>query len=165
MPGIIHRYLADDHDRLDALLERAISDPENIDISAYAQFRSGLLKHIGMEEKILLPAAQRIRSGEPLPVAAKLRLDHGALAAMLVPTPTARVVAAIRAILKFHNPIEEDPGGMYDQCEELAGAGAEQILRQLQEAPEVRVLPHVDSPFVMEAARRALARAGYELDV
>jgi hypothetical protein len=38
-------------------------------------------------------------------------------------------------------------------------------LRQLQEAPEVRVLPHVDSPFVMEAARRALARAGYELDV
>lgn len=165
MPGIIHRYLADDHDRLDALLERAISDPENIDISAYAQFRSGLLKHIGMEEKILLPAAQRIRSGEPLPVAAKLRLDHGALAAMLVPTPTARVVAAIRAILKFHNPIEEDPGGMYDQCEELAGAGAEQILRQLQEAPEVRVLPHVDSPFVMEAARRALARAGYELNV
>lgn len=165
MPGIIHRYLADDHDRLDALLERAISDPENIDISAYAQFRSGLLKHIGMEEKILLPAAQRIRSGEPLPVAAKLRLDHGALAAMLVPTPTARVVAAIRAILKFHNPIEEDPGGMYDQCEELAGAGAEQILRQLQEAPEVRVLPHVDSPFVMEAARRALARAGYNLEV
>lgn len=165
MPGIIHRYLADDHDRLDALLERSISDPENIDISAYAQFRSGLLKHIGMEEKILLPAAQRIRSGEPLPVAAKLRLDHGALAAMLVPTPTARVVAAIRAILKFHNPIEEDPGGMYDQCEELAGAGAEQILRQLQEAPEVRVLPHVDSPFVMEAARRALARAGYELNV
>jgi hypothetical protein len=165
MPGIIHRYLADDHDRLDALLEHAISDPENIDTSAYAQFRSGLLKHIGMEEKILLPAAQRIRGGEPLPVAAKLRLDHGVLVAMLVPTPTARVVAAIRAILKFHNPIEEDPGGMYDQCEELAGAGAEQILRQLQEAPEVRVLPHVDSPFVMEAARRALARAGYELDV
>jgi hypothetical protein len=165
MPGIIHRYLADDHDRLDALLERAISDPENIDTSAYAQFRSGLLKHIGMEEKILLPAAQRIRGGEPLPVAAKLRLDHGALVAMLVPTPTARVVADIRAILKFHNPIEEDPGGMYDQCEELAGAGAEQILRQLQEAPEVRVLPHVDSPFVMEAARRALARAGYELNV
>jgi hypothetical protein len=163
--GIIHRYLADDHDRLDALLERAISDPKNIDTSAYTQFRSGLLKHIGMEEKILLPAAKRIRGGEPLPLAAKLRLDHGALVALLVPTPTARVVAAIRAILKFHNPIEEDPGGTYDQCEELAGAGADQILRQLQEAPEVRVLPHVDSPFVIEAARRALARAGYELDV
>jgi hypothetical protein len=39
-----------------------------------------------------------------------------------VPTPTPRVITAIRAILKVHNPIEEDPGGMYEQCEELAGA-------------------------------------------
>jgi hypothetical protein len=165
MSGKIYRYLADDHERLDALLERAVADPENVDMSAYAQFRSGLLKHIGMEEKILLPAARRIRGGEPLPVAAKLRLDHGALTALLVPSPTASVVAAIRAILKAHNPIEENPGGMYDQCEELAGDDAEQILRQLQRAPEVRVVPHVDSPFVMEATRHALARAGYDLEV
>ncbi|HSK31160.1 MAG TPA: hemerythrin domain-containing protein [Candidatus Limnocylindria bacterium] len=165
MPRKIHRYLADDHRRLDGMLERAISDPENIEMSAYAQFRSGLLKHISVEEKILLPAAQRIRGGEPLPVAAKLRLDHGALVALLVPSPTPRVIAAIRAILTAHNPIEENPGGIYDQCEELAGAEADQILRQLQAAPEVKVLPHVDSAFVMEAARRALARAGYQLDL
>ena len=165
MAGIIHRYLADDHRRLDGLLERAISDPENIDMSAYAQFRAGLLKHIGMEEKILLPAAQRLRGGDPLPVAAKLRLDHGGLVALLVPSPTPRVVAAIRAILTAHNPVEEDPGGIYEQCEELAGAGADEILRQLKAAPEVRALPHVDSAFVLDAARRALARAGYELDL
>jgi hypothetical protein len=67
MPGKIYRYLADDHERLDALFERAVSDPENIDMSAYGQFRSGLLKHIGMEEKILLPAARRMRGGEPPP--------------------------------------------------------------------------------------------------
>jgi hypothetical protein len=42
-----------------------------------------------MEEKVLLPAAQKARGGEPLQIAAKLRLDHGALAALLVPTPTA----------------------------------------------------------------------------
>ena len=162
MAGIIHHYLADDHRRLDALLDRAMADPEKIDAAAYAQFRAGLLKHIGMEEKILLPAARKQRGGEPLPVAAKLRLDHGALTALLVPTPTAPVVAAIRAILKLHNPIEEDVGGMYDQCEELAGAESDQILRQLQNYPEVKVLPHVDSPFVMDATRRALARAGYD---
>ena len=92
MLGKIYRYLADDHRRLDALLERAMSDPENIDAAAYAQFRSGLLKHIGVEEKVLL-----------------------------VPWPTAPVVAAIRAIFKVHNPIEE-PGGMYDHCEQLAEA-------------------------------------------
>jgi Hemerythrin HHE cation binding domain len=165
MVGRIHSYLADDHRRLDALLERAMSDPENIDASAYAQFRAGLLKHIGMEEKVLLPAAQKRRGGEPLPIAPRLRLDHGALAALLVPSPTAPVVAAIRAILKIHNPIEEDPGGMYDQCEEITGTEVDQILCHLQNYSEVKVLPHVDSPFVMEAARRALARAGYDLEV
>jgi hypothetical protein len=165
MAGKIHRYLTDDHERLDALLERAISDPVNIDAAAYAQFRSGLLKHIGMEEKILLPAARRMRGGEPLPAAAKLRLDHGALTALLVPSPTPRVIAALRAILKLHNPIEEDPGGVYETCEEMAGAEVDDILRQLQQAPEVRVLPHVDNPFVMEATRRALKRAGFDLEV
>ena len=68
---------------------------------------------------MLLPAARKQRGGEPLPVAAKLRLDHGALTALLVPSPTAKVVAAIQAILKLHNPLEEDPGGMYDQCDDL----------------------------------------------
>ena len=162
MAGIIHRYLADDHRRLDGLLDCAMADPEKIDAAAYAQFRAGLLKHIGMEEKVLFPAARKQRGGEPLPIAAKLRLDHGALTALLVPTPTAPIVAAIRAILIVHNPIEEDAGGMYDQCEELAGAEADQILRQLQTYPDVRVLPHVDNPFVMDATRRALARAGYD---
>jgi hypothetical protein len=127
MSGKIYRYLADDHRRLDGLLERAMSDPANIDASAYDQFRAGLLKHIGMEEKVLLPAAQKQRGGEPLPGAAKLRLDHGAIAALLVPTPTAPLVAAIRAILKAHNPIEEDPGGIYDQCEELSGAEGQEM--------------------------------------
>ena len=158
----IHRYLADDHRRLDGLLDRATADPENIDATAYAQFRAGLLKHIGMEEKVLLPAAQK-RRGEPLSVAGRLRLDHGALAALLVPPPSAPVIAAIRAILKVHNPLEEDPGGMYDQCEDIVGNEVEVILNQLQNCAEVKVLPHVDNAFVTDAARRALARAGYDL--
>ena len=162
MGGKIHRYLADDHRRLDALLERAISNSGKVDAEALGQFRAGLLKHIGMEEKVLFPAARKQRGGDPLPVAAKLRLDHGALTALLVPTPTAPIVAAIRGILKVHNLIEEDPGGMYDQCEELAGAETDQILRQLENYPEVKVVPHVDNLFVMDATRRALARAGYD---
>lgn len=165
MSGKIHRYLADDHRLLDGLLDRAMADPEKIDAAAYAKFRARLLRHIGMEEKVLLPSARKQRGGEPLPVAAKLRLDHGALTALLVPTPTAAVVAAIRGILKLHNPIEEDAGGIYDQCEELTGAEADEILRQLQHYPEVKVLPHVDNAFVMDATRRALARAGYDFPV
>jgi hypothetical protein len=145
--------LADDHARLDALLLRAMEDPARIDVAAYAAFRAGLLKHIGMEEKILLPAAQRVRSGEPLPIAAKLRLDHGALAALLVPPPTRAVVAALRAILAAHNPIEEGPGGVYDTCEELAGAERDALLARLRAAPEVPVAQHVDGPRVLASAR------------
>jgi hypothetical protein len=163
--GKIHHYLTGDHERLDALLERSTSDPDNIDAAAYAQFRSGLLKHIGIEEKVLFAEARKRRGGEALDLAAKLRLDHGALTALLVPSPTAPIVAAIRAILKAHNPIEEDPGGVYEVCEQLAGGDADRILQEIQNFPDVKVLPHVDSPFVMEATRRALARAGYHLEV
>ena len=88
MPGPLSRFLAEDHMRLDGLLQRAVTDAGAINHAAYAAFRAGLLRHIGMEEKILLPAAQRWHGGTPLPLAAKLRLDLGALAALLVPTPT-----------------------------------------------------------------------------
>jgi hypothetical protein len=116
LPGKIYQYLADDHTRLEALLQRATSRPDTIEPSAYGEFRAGLLKHIAMEEKILLPAAQRLRGGKPLPIAPKLRLDHGSLAALLAPAPAPSIVAAIRAVLKAHNLIEEGPGGLYEQC-------------------------------------------------
>lgn len=162
--GPLTRYLVGDHRRLDALLRSAVADPLKIDQAGYAQFRAGLLRHIGMEEKILLPAAQRLRGGESLPIAAKLRLDHGALAALLMPTPTAAIIATIRAILAAHNVLEEGPGGLYQVCDELAGQEAEVLLVRLRAAPEVTVMPHSDSPAVMHAVRRALARAGYNLN-
>jgi hypothetical protein len=56
------------------------------------------------------------------------------------------VLAAIRAILKLHNPLEEDPGGMYEQCEEAAGAKINEILRKSQDAPDVTVAPNLDGP-------------------
>lgn len=163
--GKIYRYLADDHDRLDDALRRATSLAETIEPSAYAEFRVGLLRHISMEEKILLPAARSARSGEALPMASKLRLDHGALTALLVPTPTPAIISAIRAILDRHNALEEEPGGVYEQCEQLAAAEADEILKRLETAPAVKALPHVDNPFVMEAARRALQRAGYDFSL
>ena len=164
MAGKLYRYLSEDHRRLDALLERAITKQESINAAAYAQFRSGLLKHIAIEEKILLPAAQRL-GGKPLAMASELRLDHGALAALLVPTPTAPLLAAIRAILKIHNSKEEGVGNVYEQCESLAETEVDQILRQLQDAPDVRVAPNFDSPEVMKAINRALVKAGYALNV
>src|SRR5690242_10613908 len=100
MTGAVTRYLEKDHARIDDALRRAAGRGERIEPIAYAEFREALLRHIGMEEKILLPAARAARSGEPLPQAAQLHLDHGALAALLVPTPTTGIVDAIRTILR-----------------------------------------------------------------
>ena len=160
--GPITDFLMEDHRRLESLLQSAVAHADQVDQGAYTQFRAGLLRHIGMEEKILLPAAKRLRGGEPLLIASKLRLDHGAIATLLIPTPTVAIIAMIRGILKDHNTIEEGPGGLYETCDELAGSEAAQLLAKLQAAPEVTVLPHSDTPTVMSTVHRALERAGYD---
>jgi hypothetical protein len=80
-----------------------------------------------------------------------------------MPTPTASIVASIRSILKDHNMLEEGAGGLYETCDELAGPEASQLLDNLQTAPELKVLPHSDSPQVMDSLHRVLERAGYSL--
>ena len=158
----ISAYLTADHDVLDALLRRAQGDGNAIDLAAYDECRRGLLRHIGMEEKILFPAVQRARGGDPLPAAARLRLDHGALAALLVPTPTQDILRTIRAILSAHNRAEEETGGVYETCTRLVGPDVDRLAAQLRAAPAVPVSPHVDDERAFGAARRALTRAGYD---
>jgi hypothetical protein len=148
---VIRRYLEEDHLRLDRLLAGAETDA-----AAYERFRAGLLRHIGMEEKVLLPAAKRLRGGEPLPEARVLRADHSALAAMLVPSPTPTLLAQIRALLAQHNPVEEGPHGVYVVCETLAAAEADELLQRLKEAPEVPLAPHFDGPRAFENIERLL---------
>ncbi|MEW6269854.1 MAG: hemerythrin domain-containing protein [Thermodesulfobacteriota bacterium] len=158
----ITRHLTADHARLEALLDAA-TRREPYDPAPYAEFRRGLLRHIGIEEKLLLPAAQEAAGGTPLEVAARLRLDHGAIAALLVPTPTPVIVATLRHILERHNPIEEGAGGLYAQCDRLLAARSDEIVAAMESYPEVPVSPHNDSPRVMPAVERALERAGYAL--
>jgi hypothetical protein len=165
MSGPLRTFLASDHTRLDGLLRRAMTAGGAVDRAASAEFRAGLLRHISLEEKILLPAAQRWQGGDPLPLAATLRLDHGALAALLVPTPTPAIIAALRTVLTAHNPLEEGPGGVYERCEHLAGAEADALLAQLHAAFEVPVAPYSDGPQVMRVVRRALERAGYDIEL
>jgi hypothetical protein len=164
MNGPLYRFFAGDHRRLEGLLDRATAQPGEYEMEAYAEFRTGLLRHIKMEEKILIPTAQKARGGEPLPIAAKIRLDHGAITALLVPSPSPTVVAALRKILSDHNVLEESPGGLYEMCEQLVGDEGESLLEKSKSTPPVPVNPYNDKPFVLEAARRALERAGYNFD-
>jgi hypothetical protein len=152
--------MAADHRRLEALLDRSTATPGTVDPDLFEQFRAGLLRHIALEEKILLPAILDARGGDPHPIARQLRLDHGAIAAMLVPTPTAAGVARLRALLELHDEIEERAGGVYDDCDRALAPSAAGLVDRLKAYPNVRTAPHVDGPLVERHIQEALARAG-----
>lgn len=144
MPGPIARYLLEDHARLDALLGAALADPARVAREPYDRFRKGLLRHIGIEEKLLIPAARKAQGGAPIPGSGVLRADHGRLTALLVPTPTPAILGEIREILQRHNALEEGPGGVYELCEGLLGAEAEALAARIAASPEVPVRPNQD---------------------
>ena len=158
--GTLSRFFADDHRRLEAIFDRATAAPDRIDPELFEEFRAGLLRHIGMEEKVLLPAVQRARGGTPLPVARQLRLDHGAIAALLVPTPPPVVVRRLRAMLAVHDALEEDPNGVYDTCDRLLASESAALIETLSHFPAVRTAPHNDGPFVERHIIETLALAG-----
>jgi hypothetical protein len=149
MTGPVRRFLEQDHTRLDALLQRSVASPGGVDLEAFEAFRAGLLRHIAIEEKILLPTARRLL-GAPLAVAARLRADHSALASLLVPTPTREIITTIQGILEQHNPLEEGEHGMYARCEQLFASELDAILARVHATPEVPLAAHFDGPRVHE---------------
>jgi hypothetical protein len=164
MNTLLHQFFTNDHRRLEAFLKSATENNGNVQLEHYNAFRTGLLKHIKMEEKILFPAAQKANNGVPLPLAAKLRLDHAAITSLLVLPPDASLIKALWYILDRHDLAEEEPGGMYDVCASLTENETEAILDQLSKVSEVPVHPPNASSYAYEAARRSLARAGYDFD-
>ena len=160
----LYQYFTNDHRRIDELLNKAIENPGNVQMDYYHQFRTGLLKHIKMEEKILFPAAQKANDNIPLPLAGKLRLDHGALTSLMVVPPTPEVIKVLLHVLDKHDLLEEEPGGMYDVCEKLTEGETSELLQQLENVAEVPVHPYNTAGYALEVAKRTLLRAGFDFD-
>lgn len=158
-PSPIEELLRRDHERLDGLLRAAVAGSA-IDTAAYEAFRGGLLRHIGIEEKILIPSVRSRLPEAALAVAKQLRADHGALAALLVPTPTRAIVAQIEALLAQHNALEEGEGGFYDVCVPLVAADEEALLGRMVAAPAVPLAAHYDGERAFAAIDRLLRAAG-----
>ncbi len=160
----IFNFFTNDHARIEKILDRATEDINDIKKEDYRRFRIALMTHIKMEEKILFPAAQKANGGVPVPLAAQLRLEHGAITSLMVPPPTPDLIKVLRHVIAKHDLKEEEPGGMYDICENLTGDQTDEILQQLLATSEVPMHPHNLAPFALEAAKRAVKRAGYDYD-
>ena len=147
--GAIEQFMAEDHARIDDLLRAAEAVDGAIDPDAYATFRHDLLRHIAMEEKVLLPYARSKRAGEALPMAASLRADHGEIAKLLVRSPTPAILAALRDLLGRHNRLEEGPHGLYASCDALAGLAGEEaavVVERMRAQPAVPLAKYYDGP-------------------
>jgi hypothetical protein len=162
----VSEYLIADHMRLHELLERACSAPV-LERSAFDAFRAGLLRHIGIEEKLLFPAVRSALGGVPLASALELRVDHAAIASLLVPTPDLALARELAGLLARHDDVEECPEGVYEQCENILGeARSRALAREAHDTAPVPVAVYHDGPNVhrtaasaLAAARRGLARA------
>lgn len=164
MNKILHQFFTKDHHRIEKILNKATENPDRIDMAYYHQFRTQLLRHIKMEEKILFPAVKKVNPDVAKALLPQYRLEHGALTALMVPPPDMSLIKVIRYLLDKHDLAEEEPGGLYDVCERLTQGQTQEILDQLLATKEVPVHPPNPSPIAMASARRALERAGYDYD-
>lgn len=157
MGSDLHQFLSHDHDRLDRLLKESVRKDGSVDMESYTQFRTGILRHIWIEERVLFPEIRKAM-GET-PVITQLHRDHAAISALLVPPPTRVEIEAIRAILIEHNPLEEGPGGLYENVEQLSGDALEELMSRVHAFPAVRQAPHTDTPVVRRSIEQLLREA------
>lgn len=147
-------YLERDHAQIDEALRQAIKN-SILDSMHFLAFRARLLRHIAIEEKILFPSVPEIARDNR-----QLKVEHAALASLLVPHPDAALAVEIESILKTHNGAEEGPEGVYALYERALGRERSNALgERARTYAEVKVAPYSDSPRAHRTAAAALAAA------
>jgi hypothetical protein len=154
-------YLTADHRRLETLLDVALSG-DAVDLESYDRFRIGLLRHIAIEETIVLPMVREHNGG--FFADRQLHSEHGAIAALLVPPPTPELVRVLRALLEKHNLLEETHRTLYDVLDDCCNERHPELLDRMREHPEPPLSRNINNPAGLDPARRAVARAGYDYD-
>lgn len=143
--GPIERFMAQDHNEVDSWLRQSLKDDGSIDEVAYTRFRERLVRHIALEEKVLLRYA-RAKTGAPIPFAAALKRDHVNIVRLLASPPTKKIFVAVVEALADHAAFEEGPAGLYATCDEIAGDDAENVVARLRTHPEVAAPRRYEDP-------------------
>jgi len=154
----LRTYLEDDHRLIGTLLANCTSG-KTVDREAFDALRQRLLRHIGIEEKIVLTAAREAQGGVSLERARQIRVEHGAIASLLVPTPDLELLEELRALLARHEPLEEGEGGVYDECERLLGAKVDELAARARAYPVVPLARAFDGQHTVRTAQQALESA------
>lgn len=155
----LRAWLVNDHEEINALALDARA-PDGIDDEAFERFRERLLRHMGIEERLLFPLIEDANEGQLATAINELRIDHAALTSLLVPTPDHVLVQEIAGLLELHNELEDRSGGIYDQCLALLeDETAEAILFDAYECRPVQTAKYFDGPGTVRTAAAALEKA------
>ncbi|MCZ7557363.1 MAG: hemerythrin domain-containing protein [Bacteroidia bacterium] len=153
--------LAAQHRRIEQLFLDASADPGSVNVPIYDEFRKTLLRHIAIEENIVLPLLRKhLRGGFPMEL--QLRMEHDALAALCVLPPTIEVLFSLHALLIRHDRLEEAHGTLYDLFDDCVRRETDNIPEQIATFRETATPRYINNPLAIEYARRAIARAGYD---
>ncbi|MDF1799239.1 MAG: hemerythrin domain-containing protein [Planctomycetota bacterium] len=158
--GPIARFLGADHDRLGELLAASLAGDGPVLREPFDAFRAGILRHISMEEKHLIPQAAAALDHQRPAIADLLRVDHSAIATLLLAPPTRELVAELRAILDRHDRCEEQPGGLYDLCDRALGAEAAlRLVAEMDQHPPVALKPYSTSARIVRHMAESVERS------
>jgi len=151
-------FVRQDHRAISAALERSRSPGGTVDLPAFDEFRRRLLRHIAIEERVLMPALVACLAQPPL-FRNGLRKDHAGLAALCVPTPCLEWVQDLGELLAYHHQVEEGAGGFYELLDaHLTDLAA--IQAAVARLPVLRLPPFESGRRVRQLLRQVLIETG-----
>lgn len=125
--GPIEATMVEDHAAVDALLRRALAHA--VDEVAFAAFRRLLLRHMALEEDVLL---RYVEARSDFALGDRIRSEHAEIRALLSGPARLEKIAQLVELLGRHNTVEEGPDGLYATCDAVAGADADAVALRLK---------------------------------
>jgi hypothetical protein len=158
MPRGLTHFLERDHAALSSALRKSRAPGGGVDLRAFDGFRHQLLRHIAIEERVLMPALVAALGQPPL-FRNGLRKDHAGIAALCIPTPCLEWLQDLGELLEYHHHVEEGAGGFYDLLD--AHLTDEATVRAAIAAlPPLRLPPFESGRRVRVLLRQVLAQTG-----
>ncbi len=159
MPSRLIEQLTRDHVAIPRMLDRCLLPSGAVDLRRFDEFRRFALRHVMIEERVLMPLLER-RLGRAPAFQNAMRKDHEAIAALCVPTPDPEWIGDLRELMTYHNQVEEQPGGFYALFDQHLAAEEKAVEAAFAALPALVLPPLQRGPQVGELLREVLRQLG-----
>ncbi len=150
--------LQHEHAELIALLDRCVEPSGGVNLRAFDEFRRRQLRHLAIEEKVVMPALARRKKLVPAFQNA-LRKDHESIVVLCVTSPNPDFVRDLKELIAWHQRVEEQPGGLYDLFDRFVGDDP-QVATALAQLPPVALPPLASGKEVAQVLRQLMRELG-----